>query len=108
MDYERSKATHDQVLLRLEKGDLARLDDASTLLGLSRSAFARMFLAPVLNVVAARLARIDAARAGRRQSLAQFLSAAIEESLARVGEPHTDSPAATEFDELFGPDDGAG
>lgn len=63
-----------------------------------------MFLAPTLGAVAARLAEIDRARAERRQSLAQFLAAAIESALSedrsRLG-PAT-SAAATEFDALFG------
>ena len=103
-EYERSKSEQDRLLLRLDRGDLATLDAASASAGLSRAAFARMFLAPTLGAVAARLAEIDRARAERRQSLAQFLAAAIESALSedrsRLG-PAT-SAAATEFDALFG------
>lgn len=104
--YEKTKAEQDQLLLRLDKGDLARLDSASTAIGVSRAAFARMFLAPALGAVASRMRDIDIARAQRRQSLAQFLAAAIEAQLANISPPLTTTAAADEFDALFGPDDG--
>jgi len=63
-----------------------------------------MFLAPTLAAVAGRLSEIDRARAERRQSLAQFLAAAIDGALSR--EPDRPQPgasaAASEFDALFG------
>lgn len=107
-DYRDSKAAQDHVLLRLDKGDLARLDAAGQSIGVSRAAFARMFLVPTLGAVAARMADIDKARSARGQSLAQFLSAAIAASLSEpqsASQP-ADLAAASEFDALFGPADG--
>ena len=103
-DYRNAKAAQDHVLLRLDKGDLARLDAAGRAIGVSRAAFARMFLAPTLGAVAARMSDIDKARSARGQSLAQFLSAAIEFSLS-TPKPQAiaaESAAADEFDALFG------
>jgi hypothetical protein len=109
-DYRNAKAAQDHVLLRLDKGDLARLDAAGQAIGVSRAAFARMFLAPTLGAVAARMSDIDKARFARGQSLAQFLSAAIAASLF---EPQPESQpanlaAADEFDALFGSVGGGG
>jgi len=105
-DYEKSKTQQDRLLLRLDKGDLARLDAASNAIGVSRAAFARMFLAPTLGAVASRMRDIDKARADRRQSLTQFLSTAIEVALANVQSPPDATAAADEFDALFGSPDG--
>ena len=79
------------------------MDAASQAIGVSRAAFTRMFLAPTLGAVAARMADIDKARSARGQSLAQFLSAAIDASLS-APESQTIPPesAAAEFDALFG------
>ena len=71
-----------------------------------------MFLAPTLGAVSARLAEIDRTRAERRQSLAQFLAAAIESALSEEqcapGSDTAAAAAATEFDALFGAaDEGA-
>ena len=102
-DYEKSKAQQDRLLLRLDKGDLARLDRASKAAGLSRAAFVRMFLAPTLGAVADHLPAIEKARAVNGSSLAQFLCSAIAAALAEP--PPAPSPTvAAEFDALFGPD----
>ncbi len=109
-DYLTSKSRQDHVLFRLEKGDLARLDAASKAIGVSRAAFVRLFLAPVLGAVASRMAGIDRARSASGQSLAQFLSAAIDASLS-VPAPATSpiaAAAAEEFDALFDSSDGGG
>jgi hypothetical protein len=118
-DYERSRAEQDQLLLRLDRGDLAQLDAASTAVGLSRAAFVRMFMAPTLGALASRFGDIDRARTSRRQSLAQFLGAAIDAALrdapgsVPVPVPVSASAdeclaAADEFDCLFGAaDEGA-
>lgn len=109
-DYRKAKAAQDHVLLRLDKGDLARLDAAGQAIGVSRAAFARMFLAPTLGAVAARMSDIDKARSARGQSLAQFLSAAIAASLfePQSASQPADLAAADEFDALFGSVDGGG
>ena len=107
-DYEKSKATQDQLLLRLEKGELARLSAASDAVGVSRAAFVRLFLAPTLGAVASHMADIDKARSARGQSLLQFLSAAITASLsAPESQAFPTVTAAAEFDALFGPSDGS-
>jgi hypothetical protein len=107
-DYEKSKATQDQLLLRLDKGELERLNAASKAVGVSRAAFVRMFLTPTLGAVASHMADIDKARSTRGQSLSQFLSAAITASLS-APEPQAipAESAAAEFDALFGPSDGS-
>jgi hypothetical protein len=96
---------------------LAQLDAASTAVGLSRAAFVRMFMAPTLGALASRFGDIDRARTSRRQSLAQFLGAAIDAALrdapGSVPVPVSASAdeclaAADEFDCLFGAaDEGA-
>lgn len=107
--YLESKASRDHAVLRLDKGGLARLDAASAAAGLSRAAFARLFLSPLVDALGPRLAAIDKARSERRQSVAQFLGLALDAALAEArvadGAP---PPAAIEFDALFGPSDGGG
>lgn len=107
-EYERSKSEQDHLLLRLDRGALAQLDAASALAGLSRASFARMFLASTLGAVAARLRDIDSICTGRRQSLAQFLGAAIDAALSAETErpAEASAAAAAEFDALFGSADG--
>ena len=101
--YKKSKAHQDHVLLRLEKGDVATLDAASAAVGVSRAAFARMFLLPILSAVASRIPEIEKARAERGESFRKFLESAISSSLAN-GRPGVSSvDAADEFDALFGP-----
>ena len=76
-NYHKAKTTQDKVILRLDKGQLAKLDAASSASGLSRAAFARLFLFPILDAMSSRLGAIDVARIARKQSLAQFLGHAI-------------------------------
>lgn len=107
LDYEKSKATQDQLLLRLDKGELARLNEASKAFGVSRAAFVRMFLVPTLGAVASHMADIEKARSFRGQSLSQFLSAAITTSLSSPeSQAIPAESAAAEFDALFGASDG--
>lgn len=111
-DYNRSKSSQDQLLLRLDKGQLARLNAASRAAGTSRAAFVRMFLPPTLGAVAVRMDDIDKACRSRRQSLGQFLSAAIDAALASIPDAASrqasleEAKAAEEFDLLFGSADG--
>ena len=106
-DYLKAKATQDNVILRLDKGDLAKFDEASSASGLSRAAFTRLFLPSILEAMSGRVASIDVARIARRQSLAQFLRQAIDDALAREASLAHEAPpaAATEFDQLFGASD---
>lgn len=102
--YERSKAAGGHALLRLDADGLASLDGAAQACGLSRAAFARMFLPAMLVAFSGRYTAIEAARALRRQSLSQFMAGAIDRAIAESA-PATDPiapDAASEFDALFG------
>jgi hypothetical protein len=101
--YAKSKAARDHVLLRLDPGGAADFDAASLAAGLSRAAFARMFLPTLLAASAPRLGAIEAARAASGESLARFLGRALDEAVERGAAPG-DAPSATasEFDALFG------
>ena len=99
--YEKSKERHDSVLLRLEKGDMAALDAGAKALGLSRSAFMRMFLIPTLGAVASHIPAIDAARTARGHSFGQFVDASIRTALSEAPPTPATSYAADEFDQLF-------
>jgi hypothetical protein len=99
--YEKSKKLQDSILMRLEKGDLAALDAGAEALGLSRSAFMRMFLAPTLGAVAAHIPAIEAARMDRGHSFAQFIAFSIRTALLMEPPASETSEAADEFDKLF-------
>jgi hypothetical protein len=109
-DYRRAKREQDHVLLRLDKGGADSLDAASHAAGLSRSAFARLYLDPLISAISTRLPEIERARGRVGLSLAQFLSRAIDEAIVRSAKPPADAPeqAAAEFDALFGSFDGGG
>jgi hypothetical protein len=102
--YAKSKSRQDHVLLRLDAGGAARLDAAARAASLSRAAFARLFLGPLLDALGTRLPEIERARALGRQSFTQFLARAIDDAVARSAEPQPAAPpsAASEFDALFG------
>ena len=99
--HARAKARQNHALLRLDKGDLAVLDAASAAAGLSRSAFAGMFLLPMAAALALRIDAVERARAARRQSLGTFLARALDAQLAAAPEPLAPDRVAGEFDELF-------
>ncbi len=102
-DYAKSKAQQEHVLLRLDPGGIASLDAAAKRAGLSRAAFARLFLPALLDATSRRQAEVEAARAALGLSLGQFLGRAIDEALERArAAPSTAPPAAAEFDALFG------
>jgi hypothetical protein len=101
--YLLSKQLQDAVLLRIDKGDLARLDRACHVAGLSRSAFATLYLLPMANALSARFDDIETARAKRGISLETFFARAIDASLSE--KPMASPSAAStvdEFDALFG------
>ncbi len=50
--YARERTRQDRALLRLDRGDLARLDAACASLGLTRAAFARTMLVPLAEAAA--------------------------------------------------------
>ncbi|MDP1602066.1 MAG: hypothetical protein Q8M03_02255 [Legionella sp.] len=100
--YEKTRDRHDAVLLRLDRGDLAKLDMARGPLGLSRSAFVKLHLLAASDALSARSAEIEAAMRARRISLSTFLASAIDAELARApAEPGATQACAREFDELF-------
>jgi hypothetical protein len=81
--YIGEKSKKDRVLLRLEKGEAARLDAACGSLGLSRSAFFSRHVLPKL------------------ESLA--VSAGQSASSSGPATLPTETIVASEFDQLFGP-----
>jgi hypothetical protein len=102
-DYEKSKAGREHVLLRLDPGGMASLDAAAVQVGLSRAAFARLFLPALMSATGPRFAQIEAARGALGQSLAQFLARAIDDAVTNAaGAREPPPPAASEFDALFG------
>ncbi|MES2149881.1 MAG: hypothetical protein V4508_08805 [Pseudomonadota bacterium] len=104
--YLQSASTHEHALLRFGPGDLAIFDGACAAAGLSRSAFARIYLVPLMAVLADKLPAIDGAKRKRNQSLATFLSDAIDASASKALAPDDDATrAGIEFDALFGAPD---
>lgn len=105
-EYLKSKEERDIVLLRLDPGGRAALDKASKAAGLSRAAFARIYLMPLVEVLAERAPAIDAARKGASQSLMTFLSRSLDQALsARPALPAEQADTvAKKFEELFGVD----
>lgn len=105
--YRKSKAKFEATLLRLDVGDLTRLDQACQAAGLSRSAFAKLYLLPLSDAIAMRLGEIEVARIARGISLATFIDRAIANALAaEPPAPTAPSAASNEFDALFGSGDG--
>jgi uncharacterized protein (DUF1778 family) len=102
-DYLAAKPKQDHILLRLDKGGARLIDEASAAAGLSRAAFSRLYMLPIAAALGPKLQAIDEAARRRRQSLPQFLAAAIDASLAGAQPAiHSESDAASEFDDLFG------
>lgn len=107
-DYLASKERQDHLLLRLDKGDGKLISQASNQAGLSRSAFARTYLLPVLAALIPRMADIDRARIARAQSLETFIGRALDQALrseAIEGTPELAAATSEEFDQLFGSSD---
>lgn len=103
-DHQRSKASAEHVLLRLDPGGSAALDAGARAAGLSRAAFARMFPPALAAALGGRYADIERARAGGSRSLGQFLAQAIDRAIASPKEGAGEPPpeAGSEFDRLFG------
>ncbi len=101
--YAKSKACHDQVLLRLDRGDAKCLDAASQVAGLSRSAFARLFLPALVTAISTRFAAINDARQASGESFGRFVGRALDRAIEEAKATHAVLPdAASEFDALFG------
>ena len=108
-DYLSSKSKQDHVLLRLEKGDRARLDAACATSGISRASFARLYLMPVVDALSSRLRDIEQARAVHKVSLQTFLERAIDLAVKPTQEDAAPPVEVTnEFDAIFGSVDGGG
>ncbi len=103
-DRSKSKAERDIVLLRLDKGAIAQLDEASTAAGLSRAAFARQRLMPLARAYAANADAIATRAAETGESFEAFAVRAFELALAPTSPPAPPEAiaAAMEFDALFG------
>lgn len=107
--YAKSKASRDHVLLRLDAGDASFLDMASHAAGLSRSAFARLFLPALMAAVSSRLPSINDALSKSGESFGQFVGRALDRAIEGAEMGHATMPdAASEFDSLFGTDSGQG
>ena len=103
-DYLARKNRCDDVLLRLDKGDAAILDAACKAAGLSRSAFAKLHLIPLLAALTPRMVDVDRARIARAQTLATFLGAAIDLTLIDSSSQISQNAHKTssQFDDIFG------
>lgn len=102
--YLKSKKECDVVLLRLDPGGRTALDEASRAAGLSRAAFARIYLIPLVEVLTERAPEIDAARRATGQSLATFLARSLDQAIAPgvAMDAQSADMLAQEFHELFG------
>ena len=99
--YEKSKKSTDAALLRLDKGDLQRLDAACAAAGLGRSAYAKLYLLPLADVISVHHAQIKRVQMAGGLSLATFLDRAVAQAVAAPDVQAADINASTEFDALF-------
>ena len=101
--YEKVKGNLDSVVMRLEKGGRARIDKAARACGLTRVAFAQLYLLAFAEAIQPhRVAKLGALSCGRRVNLATALGRLIDEAEGEVGSSNA-SHLTAEFDELFGP-----
>lgn len=103
-DRTRSKAERDIVLLRLDKGAIAQLDEAAAAAGMSRAAFARQCLMPLARAYAAKADGIAKRAAASGESFEAFALRAFDLASAPTSPPAPPEAiaAALEFDALFG------
>ena len=103
-DYLKSKQECDIVLLRLDLGGRVALDRASKAAGLSRASFARIYLMPLVEILAERAPEIDVARRASGQSLATFLARSLDQAIVPTAgvDALAADMVAQEFHELFG------
>lgn len=100
--YAKIKGRQEAALLRLDVGDLAKLDEARAVAGLSRSAFAKLYLLPIASEVAARFEEVELTRSAGRMSLATFIARALDLALRPPEHSPSSAPdAGEEFDRLF-------
>lgn len=105
-DYRRSTKTQEAVLLRLGVGEKRILDRAAANAGLSRSAFAQLYLVPIAAALTTeRLQALTQLTASRTVSLSTALATLIDAEIAKVlvDGPFSDADddVSLAFDELF-------
>ena len=100
------KAQQDHVLLRLGKGDRGALDVAASAAGVSRAAFAQLYLVPFAAAMdSARLGKLAALGEAQRIGLTSVLARLIDQASSPQAISGGDREAiASEFDALFGPE----
>lgn len=101
--HARRKAEQDQVLLRLQKGDRLALDAAAGVAGLSRTAFAQLYLIPFARALSEeRLAKLAALGASQRLGLAAIFCRLVDQAKTGAPAEAPSSALSEEFDDLFG------
>lgn len=105
-DYLRSTKTQEAVLLRLGVGEKRILDAAAANAGLSRSAFAQLYLVPIAAALTTeRLQALTRLTASQTISLSTALAMLIDTEIEKltIGAPFSelDEDVSLAFDELF-------
>ena len=101
--HQKLKATQEHLLLRVQRGERSAIDSGARACGLSRAAFAQLYLVPFATALTEeRVAKLAALGASQRLGLAALFGRLIDR--ADLSSP-ADTPAAAlseEFDDLFG------
>ena len=103
--HARLKASQDHLLLRLQRGDRARMDAAAARCGISRAAFAQLYLVPFSEALTSeRVAKLAMLGGQRRLGLGSLLGGLIDLAPAEAAGAPASAPAelSGEFDALFG------
>jgi hypothetical protein len=105
-DYERLKASQEAVLLRLGSGEKRILDEAASNAGLSRSAFAQLYLVPIAAALTVERLEILTTITWKRKialstAIAVLIDLQTNELSGGAIEPESQEDIALAFDELF-------
>lgn len=105
-DYQRSKTSQEAVLLRLGAGEKRILDQAASNAGLSRSAFAQLYLVPIAAALTTeRLGALTTMTWTRKIALSTAIANLIDAQAAALEAPLIEAESQAEislaFDELF-------
>lgn len=105
-DYQRSKASQEAVLLRLGAGEKRILDQAASNAGLSRSAFAQLYLVPIAAALTTeRLGTLTTMtwtmKIGLSTAIANLIDAQSAAPEAPLNDAENHAGIALSFDELF-------
>jgi hypothetical protein len=105
-DYERSKASQEAVLLRLGSGERRILDEAASNAGLSRSAFAQLYLVPIAAALTVERLEILTTMTWKRKialstAIAVLIDVQTNELAGGSIEPENQENISLAFDELF-------